>query len=193
MESHPQWIHDLARSEIYPDADQLLQTQNAMDPTRLVEESTQEFMADLRDYFNDFARAFNSYSASGSKFQDIKIYQVANTEFDFMVFRNQVKLLISNSAQGLIQIGFISHHNGTGANASAGKTAPQTQELMAQIGPFRNVYWAFQGEKVNPEEVARYYFHEFTRMSRDTQRSKGGNQLLLDQIKALLQEKGLNL
>ena len=46
---------------------------------------------------------------------------------------------------------------------------------------------------MNPEQVARFYFAEYVRVTRDTRRSRATNQLLLDQIKALLQEKGLDL
>jgi hypothetical protein len=75
-----------------------------------------------------------------------------------------------------------------------GQVPQQTQELVAQVGPFRDVYWAYQGEKVQPEQVARFYFAEFIRATRDSRRGRGSsNQVLLDQIKALLQEKGLEL
>jgi hypothetical protein len=69
----------------------------------------------------------------------------------------------------------------------------QSQDLLAQVGPFRDVLWTFQGEKVSPDQVSKFYFIEFARLTRDNRRSSGKNQLLLDQIKALLQEKGLNL
>jgi hypothetical protein len=81
----------------------------------------------------------------------------------------------------------------TTAPAAPAPIAGQTQDLLAQVGPFRDVYWTFQGEKVTPEQVAKFYFAEFVRSTRDTRKSKAGNQLLLDQIKALLQEKGLDL
>jgi hypothetical protein len=70
---------------------------------------------------------------------------------------------------------------------------PVSQDLLAQVGPFRDVHWTFQGEKVTPEQVAKFYFAEFARATRDTRKSRAGNQLLIDQIKALLQEKGLDL
>ena len=125
-----------------------------------------------------------------------------------MVFRSHIKLLISNTAHGVIQVSFAQHVRGTLAidgqiQATAGPPSPleatnmgalaQPQDLLAQIGPFRDVYWTFQGEKIQPAQVAKFYFTEFSRITRDTRRSKAGNQLLLDQIKALLQEKGLDL
>jgi hypothetical protein len=194
------WIHELARGEISPDADQILQMGGSFNPQQLVEESTIEFLSELRERFNEYARLFNSFSESGSRFQEIKIYSVAQTAADFMIFRNQVKLMISNTAHGIIQIGFAQHTrasvtvDGQGAVGGGISAISQPQELLAQVGPFRDVFWTFQGEKVNPEQVSKFYFAEFARATRDAKKSsKAGNQLLLDQIKALLQEKGLDL
>lgn len=195
------WLHDLAKAEIHPDAERLLQLGRSFDPQQLVEESTIDFLMELREQFNEFARVFNGYSDAGTRFQDIKVYSIAQTAADFMVFRNQVKLVVANSAHGVIQISFAQHMRGTLAidgqqiqsSAQPLAIAGQAQDLLAQVGPFRDVFWTFQGEKVTPEQVAKFYFSEFVRVTRDTKKSKAGNQLLLEQIKALLQEKGLDL
>lgn len=193
------WLHELVRAEIHPDAEKLLQLGRSFDPGQLVEESTIEFLTELRECFNDYARSFNAFSENGSKFQEIKLYSLAQTAADFMLFRNQIKLIFSHSAQGAIQIAFSQHVRSTLAvdgqdahGVSPSSMGGHTQDLMAQVGPFRDVFWTYQGEKVTPEQVAKFYFIEFTQITRDSKRSKG-NQLLLDQIKALLQEKGLNL
>lgn len=197
------WIHELAKAEIHPDAEKLLQLGRSFDPQQLVEESTVDFLTELREEFNEHARIFNSYSENGAKFQEIKVYSVAQTAADFMVFRNQIKLVVSNSAHGVIQISFAQHFRGTlaidGQVQGSSPPAPlspavaQTQDLMAQVGPFRDVFWTFQGERVTPSQVSKFYFAEFARVTRDVKRSRAGNQMLIDQIKALLQEKGLDL
>jgi hypothetical protein len=201
------WIHELARAEIHPDAERLLQLGRAFDPHQMVEESTIEFLTELREYFNDYIRTFNAYSDGGTKFQEMKIYSTAQTAADFMIFRNGVKLIIANTAHGVIQFSFAHHVRGTlsvdgqvhGSGSQAALPAggagvqPQAHDLLAQIGPFREIFWTYQGEKVKAEQVAKFYFTEFSRITRDTTRSRNSNQLLLDQIKALLQEKGLEL
>jgi hypothetical protein len=194
LPSQQGWLYELARAEIHPDAERLLNLGSAFDPQQLVEESTIDFLTQLREQFNEYARVFNAYSDSGNKFQEIKVYNLAQTAADFMVFRNQIKLVIANSAHGVIQITFAQHIRGTVAvSGQQDQSVEQTQDLTAQVGPFRDVYWTFQGEKVDPAQVAKFYFAEFVRVTRDTRRSRVGNQLLLDQIKALLQEKGLDL
>jgi hypothetical protein len=199
LPSQQGWIHELARAEIHPDAERLLQLNSSFDPQQLVEESTIDFLTALREHFNEYARVFNAFAENGAKFQEIKVYSVAQTAADFMVFRNQIKLVISNAAHGVVQIAFAQHVRGTinvdgqMIQGSAQPGASHAQDLLAQVGPFRDVYWTFQGEKVTPDQVAKFYFAEFARSTRDSRKSKAGNQLLLDQIKALLQEKGLNL
>jgi hypothetical protein len=200
LPSQQGWIHELARAEIHPDAEKLLHLSRSFDPQQMVEESSIDFLMELREHFNESARIFNGYSENGTRFQDVKIYSIAQTAADFMVFRSQIKLVVSNSAHGVIQLGFAQHVRGTLAvdgqvqgGQGAGSQQPQTQDLLAQVGPFRDVYWTFQGEKVTAEQVAKFYFAEFIRATRDTKRTKVGNQMLIEQIKALLQEKGLDL
>lgn len=204
LPSQQGWIHELARAEIHPDADQLLQLGRSFDPQQLVEESTIDFLTELREQLTEHVRVFNAYAEGGTRFQEVKIYSVAQTAADFMMFRNQIKLVVSNTAHGVIQLAFAQHVRGTlavngqvqmmaGPGGQAVAPVEQAQDLVAQVGPFRDVSWTFQGEKVTPEQVAKFYFAEFVRVTRDTRRSRVGNQLLLDQIKALLQEKGLDL
>jgi hypothetical protein len=199
LPSQQGWIHELARAEVHPDAERLLQLGRSFDPQQLVEESTIDFLSELREHFTEHARVFNAFAENGTKFQEIKVYSVAQTAADFMIFRNQIKLVISNAAHGVIQIAFAQHVRGTinvdgqMVQAPQQQAGNQSQDLLAQVGPFRDIYWTFQGEKVTPEQVAKFYFSEFARSTRDTRRSRAGNQLLIDQIKALLHEKGLDL
>ena len=190
------WIHELAKGELHPEADRLLGLGKADDPSQLVEESTVDFLMALRESFNDFSRTFNAYSEGGGKFQEIKIYNVAQTAADFMIFRNQMKLVVSNTHPGIIQIAFSEHVRGTLAvdgQLNSQTRSTQAAELTAQVSPFRDVTWMYQGERVQPMQVGRYFFAEFVRATRDHRKSRSGDQMLLEQIKTLLQEKGFDL
>jgi hypothetical protein len=196
--SSQSWLHELARAEVYPEADRLLNLQSSLDPHQLVEESTIEFLTELRKAFSEYARLFNSYSDDGNRFQPIKIYSLAGTAADFMIFRNQVKLMVSNSSHGLIQFRFARHVHtsvmidGQSHNKDQDEFG-EAEQLTAEMGPFRRIFWTFQAEKVEPIEVAKFYFAEFVRTTRDMQSSRQNNQILLQQIKSFLQEKGLDL
>jgi len=188
------WIHELARSELHPDAEKILGIGTSLDPEQLIEESTVDFLTEIREHIMEYMRIFNGYSEAGKVFQEVKFYNVAQTSADFMIFRSQVKLVFSNSAHGVIQISFARHLRTTvSVDGQVQEELAAPQELFAQLSPFKKVFWTFQGEKVNPEEVAKFYFSEFIRSSRDGKKSKTGNKLLLEQIKTLLQEEGFNL
>lgn len=197
------WIHDLARAEVVPGAEQVLGLSGSTDPQQLIEESAVAFLTEMRECLGEYCRIFNSYSEASSRFGEVKVYGLAQTPADFMLYRNQVKLLFTNPQAGLVQISFARHARGAlavdgVAHTSGGGSTMESEfarpaELLAQLGPFRDVRWTFQSELVTADQVAKFYFGEFVRVSRDTRRSRTGNQLLLEQIKTLLQEKGLDL
>lgn len=205
LPSQSGWIHELARSETNPEVEILSGKAGPFDPQQLVEESAIEFLTDLREQLTQYSRSFNSYSESATRFQEVKIYTLANSAADFMLFRNQIRLIFANTAHGVIQVSFSQHQRnsllGESAMVSQSTSAQQAAsggqtsmaELLAQVSPFRDVHWTYQGEKVSVEQIARFYFSEFCRATRDQKKSRVGNQVLLDQIKALLQEKGLDL
>ncbi len=198
------WIHDLVKGELHPDAEKLLQLGKEFDPQQKVEEDTVEFLTELKTAFTEYARIFNAFSENSARFQEAKVYSVAQTAADFMIYRNQIKLVVANVAHGVIQLSFAHHTrttlmvdgqtHGAGATANPGfSPTPQAQELLAQVGPFRDVHWTYQGERITAQQVAKFYFAEFIRASRESKRSRSGNEFLLQQIKALLEEKGLDL
>lgn len=193
------WIHELAKAEMHPDAEKLLQLGGSFDPQQMVEEGAIQFLSHLRELFEEYARSFNGYSNNGEAFQPIKVYSIAQAPADFMIYRNQVKLICSNVAHGVIQISFSKHNRGTlavdGQLASHSESGAvgQPLDIVAQVGPFRDVEWVCQNVKVTPEKVAKFYFTEFVRVTRDFSRSRANSQLLLEQIKTFLQEKGINL
>lgn len=192
------WIHELARGEVHPEAESLLNLGKSFDPQQLIEENTIEFLNALREQFQNYAKVFNSYSEGSTKFQEIKVYQLAQSPADFMIYRNQVKLVVSNVAHGVINLAFAQHSRSTvainGQNTAVSQPQLQpAQDILVQVGAFRDIRWTFQGEKVSPEQIAKFYFAEFVKVTRENRKSKMGNQILLDQIKALLQQKGLDL
>ena len=203
LPSDSSWLHELAKNELNPEAANIFNSMNQFDPRQLIEESSIEVLENLRDHFSDYSRILNSYAETGSKFNEIKIYGITNTPADFMVFRNNVKLVFSNTAHGIINVAFNQHVRGDlavdGTNlqknisaAEAHKLTSQPRDLIAQIGPFLDVQWIFQGERVNFEQLAKFYFIEFVKISR-LSKKESPNQILLKQIKSLLQEKGIDL
>lgn len=197
LPSELDWVHELAKNELNPEAANIFNTVNQFDPKQIIEESTIDFLEQLRELFTAHARVFNGYSETNSKFSEMKIFGITNTPADFMLFRNNVKLVFANTAHGIINATFTQHMRGDlavdgGTAAGQSDTKRQSQDIIAQIGPFLDVIWTYQGEKVNPNRLVKYYFVEFVKASRLAKRSSP-NQLLLKQIKALLQDQGIDL
>ena len=197
LPSDMDWVHEIAKNELNPEAANIFNTVNQFDPKQIIEESTIEFLEQLRELFTAYSRVFNGYSDSNGKFSELKLFGITNTPADFMLFRNNVKLVLANSAHGIINATFTQHTRGDlavdGAQAgSGGETKRQSQDIIAQIGPFLDVSWTYQGERVNPSRLVKYYFVEFVKASRMI-RKGSPNQLLLKQIKALLQDQGIDL
>lgn len=187
-----QWIHDLARAETHPEADKLMSESSAYDPNRRIQEATHEFMQEVKEAFTEYSRAFNAYSENGTKFADLKIYSVAQTECDFMLFRNQLKLVVSNISHGVISFSFSKHIKSHYVGTESEKEFPPAQELLAELGPFRDVKWMFRGQHVEAYQVAKFYFAEFLRITRQ-KNATHSQAVLLEQIKSLLQERGIDL
>jgi hypothetical protein len=189
------WIHDLARAESSPEAEVLDRLTQNSGPQQAIEESTVDFLTDLRDFFQEYVRVLNTLSDGGKKFSEIKIFNLTQGAADFMLYRNGVKLIIANTAHGVIQLSY-DQHKVAGAQTSqspAVADVPQAEELLAQMGVFGSVHWTYRGEQVQSESVAQYFFSEFSRLTRDQKKSKPNQKVLLEQIKALLQEQGLSL
>jgi hypothetical protein len=184
------WIHELARAEASPEADALYQINRASAPEQAIEESTVEFLTDLRAFFQEYVRIFNSLSEAGKKFSEIKIFNLTQGAADFMLYRNGIKLIVANTTQGVIQLSYDKHVvNGTSSDFDT----PEAQELLAQLGAFGSVHWMFRSEKVESEQVAKHFFGEFTRITREQKKVRPNQKVLLEQIKALLQEQGMSL
>jgi hypothetical protein len=108
-----------------------------------------------------------------------------------MLYRNGIKLIVANTTHGVIQFSY-DRHAGSGA-AQAGTPVPQADELLAQAGPFGTVAWTYRSQKVDGEQVSKHFFSEFTRLTREQKKVRPNQKVLLEQIKALLQEQGLSL
>ena len=184
------WIHDLTRAEISPEAEALYRLSSTAAPDQAIEESTVDYLTDLRAYFQEYVRAFNSFSDAGKKFSEIKIFNLTQGAADFMLYRNGVKLIIANTAHGVIQFSYDQHAN---AAPKTDLVIPQPEEILAQMGAFGAIRWTYRSETVASEQVSKHFFSEFVRTSREQKKVKPNQKVLLEQIKALLQEQGLSL
>lgn len=187
--SHHGWIHEIAKVETSPEAEALYNMTQGAGPEQAIEESTVDFLTELRADFQEYVRIFNSLSEGGKKFAEIKIFNLTQGAADFMLYRNGIKLIVSNTTHGVIQISYDRH----GAPGTQGLSVPQPDELLAKTGPFGTVCWTYRSEKIECEQVSKHFFTEFSRLTREQKKVRPNQKVLLEQIKALLQEQGLSL
>lgn len=133
------------------------------DHRKVVEDSTVEFMNELKEEFVACVDLFNAYRGGSHLPNSVKIFNISNTAADFIVFRNTLKLVVSNPALGVINFAFVNRSN-TFSKAPV-KTKREGYDLIAQLYPFNDLAWTFHGERVNVEAVVRYLFTEFVKSS----------------------------
>jgi hypothetical protein len=89
-----EWIESLALEEINMDESGIVNINGHLNPALLLEESSIQFMNDLRDRFEAYITKFNEYRGRNNSQSSIKMFKISNTVNDFMLFRNSLRLIL---------------------------------------------------------------------------------------------------
>ena len=161
------WVVDLARMEEEIDQTGVISFDASTSPEKVLKEGTVLYLRFLRNYVTKLSSMFNSHKSVSSS--AIKVYGIANTDADFMVFRNSLKLIFSAQRPGVIQISYNAHTGGFFTPSGGINPTPTTEQLgdviHAQLGPFNEAVWTYQGRKVNAKEMVRYFLTRFIQSS----------------------------
>jgi hypothetical protein len=157
------WIRDLVRAEQQLEEADMVDFSFGFDHDKALLTETTSFMEKLKENFVDYSVAFNQMK--GLPLGNIKIYGIANTQADFMLFRNGMKLLFSLKKPGTIGVSF--HHQKGLLPGTALEGAPNpTEELIeAQWGAFNELVWTHKNLKLNIDNMVRFYLSHFIRES----------------------------
>jgi hypothetical protein len=162
-----EWIKDLVRAEQQMEESGVVDFSAGFDPDKQLHDQTINFLTQIKDAFVEHASAFNQMK--GAAFGGIKIYGIAKTDADFMLFRNGFKLIFSMKTAGLINIGF--QYQGSGfvpGTAAAEKIAESLMnedKLEARWGAYGEIIWTHKELQVNSQYLVRYYLTRFIRES----------------------------
>jgi len=160
------WIIELARKEEEIDQTGMISFDAVDSPERVLKDATISYLLYLRNYITKLGSVFNSTkSATGAT---IKVYGISNSEADFMAFRNSLKLIFSAQRPGAIQISFNTSTGGFFTNNQLNSTSTSEQigdVINAQLGPFNEAIWTYQGRKINTQEMVKYYLTRFIQNS----------------------------
>lgn len=159
------WIENLALEEINMEQSGVINFNDHLNPSYLLEESSVNFMNKLRDLIEIYVHRFNEYRSNPSS--EIKIFKVANTINDFMIFRNSLRLIFARRSDDLINIGFLANgkdifgaRNGMNESSQA-----NIHEIRAHIGAFNKITWKYNNQDVDIDALAKHYMTEFIKLS----------------------------
>lgn len=161
------WIENLAIDEINMEESGVINFNEHLNPNRMLEESSIEFMEDLKELFEIYSTKFNEFRAERDNTRAIKVFKISNTVNDFMLYRNSLKLVVARRSDDVISIGFLSNTGGAfAARVNHDDGAERSiHEVRAHVGAFNNISWKFQGEPVDKEALVKHYLTEFIRRS----------------------------
>ena len=163
------WIKELVKSENQMEESGMVEMSSGMDRDRVLTHATLQFLLNLKNDFTDSSNAFNELKTS--PVGRIKVYGIAKTHADFMLFRNGFKMIFSLKAPG--QIGIRFNFIGTQFMTTPGATESSStvKDLMAENllqstwGPFDEILWNFKGQSFQQENLVRHYMGLFIRES----------------------------
>ena len=159
------WIQELIKAEEQAEQTGIIDNSFHLDQDHILATESLQFLLRLKAEFTEALSAFNELKPG--PLGRIKIYGIAKTHADFMLFRNGFKMIFSMKQAGQIIIRF----NFIGAGFIPGTEAAQGTSLMddtiieSQFAPFGEVKWTYQGKEFSETKMVQYYLSHFIRVS----------------------------
>lgn len=164
------WIRELVKAEQQMEESGMVDMSAGFDPEKQLQMDTIQFLTRLKNDFVESVNAFNELKASA--IGRIKIYGIAKTHADFMLFRNGFKMIFSMKTPGTISIRF--NFIGTGmvstpvnpslpGNVSA--NLMDEHVVLAKVGPFGDITWTYQNQPIQLAAVVRHHLTLFIQES----------------------------
>ncbi|RYZ66183.1 MAG: hypothetical protein EOP09_13075 [Proteobacteria bacterium] len=167
------WIKDLVKAEQQMEESGLVDMSFGFDPERVLVTETIQFLLALKTEFVDSSSTFNELKPSA--LGRIKIYGIAKTHADFMLFRNGFKMIFAMKAPGQISVRFnfigtnyiptpgTSNNDMGSSNANA--NVMEENIVEARWAAFEELVWMYKGQNVKLEFMVRHYMTQFIRES----------------------------
>jgi hypothetical protein len=160
------WVKELVAADEQIEKSVMIDMNLGLDTQRILITETIQFLLKLKNEFAMTAADFNELKPS--VLGRIKVYGIANTHADFMLFRNGYKMIFSIKNAGVVSIRF--HYVGNLAIPQ-----PQSQEkatvvmeeqfIEAKWGAFEEVVWTFKTQSFKTNFLVRHYLTTFIKDS----------------------------
>lgn len=163
-----QWIQELVESENLIENEGMIESPEDMTQEQLLLQETVIYLIKLKNEFQDASIAFNELKGDSPGI--IKLYGIAKTHSDFMLFRHGYKLVVTLKQPGVISIrmNFVpSTHIPTATSPDSFKEKVIGEEchIEARYGAFGEIHWVYQNVPVNIHYIVKYFFTVFAKES----------------------------
>ncbi len=162
------WIKDLVHTEEQMESAGIVDLNPQSDREKLLIKESTSVLQYFKNEIVEAAQIFNSLKTS--QVGRIKIYNIAKTNSDFMVFRNGFKMIFSMKKPGVISIRFnfigtmLDASNPT-VSAAAAQSAIEENLIEAKMGPFGELHWIHKGQPIKLSIVVKHHMTLFVRES----------------------------
>lgn len=160
------WIRELVSADEQIEKSVMIDMNLGLDTQRILVTESIQFLLQLKHEFANAAAQFNEHKPS--VLGRIKVYGIAKTHADFMLFRNGYKMIFSIKSAGVISIRF--HFVGNMAIPQPTQQEKVTivmdeQLLEAKWGAFEEVIWKYQTQDFKIPYLVRHYLTLFIKDS----------------------------
>lgn len=160
------WIRELVSADEQLEKSVMIDMNLGLDTQRILVNESIQFLLKLKNEFAEAAAQFNELKPS--VLGRIKVYGIAKTHADFMLFRNGYKMIFSIKSAGVISMRF--HYVGNMAipqpHMKEQATIVMDEELFeAKWGAFEEVLWTFKGQSFKTQFLVRHYLTLFIKDS----------------------------
>ena len=164
------WLRDLVKAEDQMEESGVVDFSSGFESEQFLIRESIGFLLQLKHQFVEASNYFNEMKHS--TLGRIKIYGIAKTHADFMLFRNGYKMIFTLTQPGLVSIRF----NFLGPNQYIPNTIPTAQQstatnlmeenlIEAKAGPFNELIWTYKNQPINNDALVKYHMNLFIRES----------------------------
>lgn len=162
------WIKELIEAENKILESGVLDTNIDYQKQRLVVRSTLDLLVELKTKFTDALTTYNHLKPTPNA--AIKIYSIAQTHSDFMLFRNGYKMIFAMKEPGIVEIrfNFIGSQLINSVHSVESRVNSKIfddQQLSLITKPFDDTAWVIKGQEFKVDNLVKFYMNLFVRES----------------------------
>ena len=165
-QSSSTWIRELVSADEQIERSVMIDMNLGLDTQRILITESIQFLLKLKNEFANTSALFNELKPT--LLGRIKVYGVAKTHADFMLFRNGYKMIFAIKSAGIISIRF--HFIGNMAipqpNSQESATIVMEEQLLeAKWGAFEEVLWTYKTQSFKSQYLVRHFMTTFIKDS----------------------------